>query len=51
MIVASKDPLSFDLKEQGKEYMIKEFVTHPNYKTYEVYFDVAIIGGFHLQFF
>jgi len=43
VMVGSKDPFSFDIKEQGKGYEIKEFVTHPNYKTYEAYFDVAII--------
>ena len=52
VIVAAKDPFSsVNIKEQGQEYKIKEFVTHPNYKTYEVYFDVAIIGGFHLHLF
>merc|ERR1711935_493420 len=44
VIVAAKDPFSsVNITEQGQEYKIKEFVTHPNYKTYEVYFDVAII--------
>ena len=49
MIIEAEDPFSFDLKEQGQEFEIKEFVRHPNYETSKVYFDVAIIGGFHLH--
>ena len=43
VIVGSEDSFSFDITKQGQEFKIKDFVRHPNYTQYKVYFDVAII--------
>ena len=43
VIVGSEDSFSFDITKQGQEFKIKDFLRHPNYTQYKVYFDVAII--------
>ena len=43
VVLGSEDPFSNDLKKQGLDFTIKDFVKHPEFKQSEVYFDIAIL--------
>ena len=43
LVLGSEDPFSDDLKKQGLDFTIKDFVKHPEFKQSEVYFDIAIL--------
>ena len=43
VVLGSEDPFSNDLKKQGLDFTIKDFVKHPEYKQSEAYFDIAIL--------
>ena len=51
VVLGAEDPLHDDVKNQGQERRVKGFIKHPKYVQSIVYYDVAIIGGFHLYLF
>ena len=51
VVLGADDPLSDDVEEQGQERFVKGFLKHPKYIQSQVYYDVAVIGGFHLYLF